>query len=258
MSKQQKRAEREQLILEQAIGLFVEKGFLGVRMSDVAQSCQVSMGTIYSHFAAKEDLLMACATFLAGEEKKIFKQIIESDAPAIQRIVTAFTVNWLISEHHPALVEIDHLSLMPSVWRRAEPQRIRELGQLHQAFFDLAQKAVLEMLDAEMNGYASLDEAAKQELASIVNFGMWGLCVGLNSTAQSGLVRFESGPHEACAREGCSYRLFTANVIHFLKGCGWREDNPEQVFDACRARAEDALRGNRWFARPQSETGGGA
>jgi len=256
-SRRERRDRRERFIVERAIALFVDRGFLGVRMADVAAACDLSMGTIYSHFAAKEDLLLACAAFLAKEEKKIFGRIIASDAPAVERIVTGFTANWLISEHHPALVEIDHLSLMPSVWRRAQPQRIRELGELHKAFFQLAQMAVLEMLDAELNGHAALDETKKEELASIVNFGMWGLCVGLNSTAQSGLMRSGSEERETCTREVCSYMLFTANVIYFLKGCGWRESEPEQVFNTCRKNAEAALCNNPWFACPQSDNGEG-
>ena len=130
MSKQQKRAEREQLIVEQAIALFVEKGFLGVRMAEIAKTCDLAMGTIYSHFAAKEDLLMGCATRLVREEKGIYRGIISSDATAMQRIVIGFTVNWLIAQHHSGLVEIENLSLMPSVWSRANPQRIRELNIL--------------------------------------------------------------------------------------------------------------------------------
>jgi len=245
MSKQVKRAEREEKILRQAIGLFVEKGFLGVRMSDVAKACELSMGTIYSHFAAKEDLLMGAAAFLTREEKSLYQGVIKADEPAMQRIVTGFTINWLIAQYHPGLVEIENLSLMPSVWSRANPQRIQELNALHQSFFELAQSLVLEMLSSELNGYAGLDDAARDELAMLLNHGMWGLCVGLNSTAQSGIARADGDQHEAC-----SYKHFTTNVIHFLKGYGWNDPDPEQMFDACRAAAVKALVGHAWFACP--------
>ncbi len=245
MSKQVKRAEREEKILRQAIGLFVEKGFLGVRMSDVAKVCELSMGTIYSHFAAKEDLLMGCAAFLTRQEKSLYQGVIEADKPAMQRIVTGFTMNWLIAQYHPGLVEIENLSLMPSVWSRANPQRIQELNALHQSFFELAQSLMLEMLSSELNGYAGMNDAQREELAMLLNHGMWGLCVGLNSTAQSGIARADGDSHEAC-----SYKHFTTNVIHFLKGYGWNDPDPEQMFDACRAAAVKALDGHAWFACP--------
>jgi len=245
MSRQQKRMQREQFIIEKAIGLFVEKGFLGVRMAEVAKACDLSMGTIYSHFAAKEDLLMGCASFLTREEKAVFEGVIRSDAPAMQRIVTGFSVNWLMAQYHPELTEIENLSLMPSVWSRANPQRIQELNQLHSDFFKLAQSVVLEILSSDLNGYAERDGADRDELAMLLNHGMWGLCVGLNSTAQSGIARADGDHHEAC-----SYKHFTTNVIHFLKGCGWSEAHPEAVFDVCRDKAVACLSGHAWFTCP--------
>jgi len=246
VSKQRKRAEREQLIVEQAIALFVEKGFLGVRMAEIAKTCDLAMGTIYSHFAAKEDLLMGCAARLVCEKKVIYQGIMGSDTAAMQRIVTGFTVNWLIAQHHPGLVEIENLSLMPSVWSRANPQRIHELNILREAFFDMVNVVVLEMLNSDLNGYALIDNTARrQELATLLNHGMWGLCIGLNSTAQSGMASVGDPHHKSC-----SYKHFTTNVIHFLKGYGWVEAEPEKVFDACREKALACLDEHAWFACP--------
>ncbi|MDQ6986416.1 MAG: TetR/AcrR family transcriptional regulator [Mariprofundaceae bacterium] len=245
MSRQQKREEREQLIIGKAIALFTEKGFLGVRMSDIAKASGLAMGTIYSHFAAKEDVLMGCATLLTNEEKAIFHSITASDASAVQRIVTGFTVNWLIAQHHPQFVEIQNLSLMPSVWSRANPQRIQQLNTLHGEFFDMAQTVVMEMLNNDLNMPADMDDAAREELGMLLNHGMWGLCVGLNSTAQSGIARADGDHHEACS---CQH--FTTNVIHFLKGYGWQEAAPQLVFAACREKAQACLQGHAWFACP--------
>ncbi len=245
MSRQQKRAEREQLIIEKALALFVDKGFLGVRMSDVAKASGLAMGTIYSHFAAKEDVLMGCATLLTREEKAIYHSIIASDISPIQRIVTGFTVNWLIAQYHPQFVEIQNLSLMPSVWSRANPQRIQQLNSLHGDFFTMAQAVVMEMLNSDLNIPLDMDAAAREELGMLLNHGMWGLCVGLNSTAQSGIARAGGDQHEAC-----SYLHFTTNVIHFLKGYGWQEAEPQAVFAACREQAQACLDGHVWFACP--------
>jgi len=249
MSRLEKRAERERLIIEQAIKLFVSKGFLGVRMAEVAKESDLAMGTIYSHFAAKEDLLMACATLLSSQEKAIYQEIIDSEAPAMQRIVTGFTVNWLIAQHHPQLVEIQNLSLMPSVWSRANPQRINQLNALHAEFFNMAKGLAMEVLSKDLNSFTDLDSDEREELAMVLNHGMWGLCVGMNSTAQSGMARADGEHHEAC-----SYKHFTTNVIHFLKGYGWDESEPEKVFDACRLVATSILANHRWFSCPETVT----
>jgi len=243
VSRQQKRAEREGFIIRQAISLFVKKGFLGVRMMEIAKASELSMGTIYSHFATKEDLLLACATRMIREEKEIHQAIIASNASAMRRIVTCFTVNWLIARQHPGFVEIENLSLMPSVWTRAHPQRIQELNALHGDFFDMINSVILEMLNGDLHGYTGIDDVARQELARLLNHGMWGLCVGLNSTAQSGLIRAGGGHQDTC-----SYKHFTTNVIHFLKGYGWTEAKPEMVFKACREQARTYLLNHPWFA----------
>ncbi len=251
VSRQERRARRERRIIERAIALFIDKGFLSVRMADVAAACDLAMGTIYSHFAAKEDLLMGCATRLTYEERVLYQGIIETDVPPMRRIVTCFTVNWLIAQHHPGLVEIENLSLMPSVWSRADPQRINELNALHREFFEMARTLVLEVLDTELDGYVDIGDATPEARATLINHGMWGLCVGLNSTAQSGIVRAGSGQHEAC-----SYQHFTTNVMHFLKGYGWSEPAPRKVFDDCREAALACLAGHPWFACPAHSPAG--
>jgi len=252
-SKQEKRADREQAIVRQAIALFSDKGFLGVRMSDVAKACEVSMGTIYSHFAAKEDLLLACAASIVAQEQAMYRTVIEGEGPAMQRTVTGFTVNWLISQHHQDLIEIEQLSLMPSIWRRANPQRIAELNRVHESCFAMAQPLVLEMLEHDLTGGADMEEEAREELAVLLNHGIWGLCVGLNSAANSGMARADEDGHEAC-----SYKHFSTNVIHFLKGFGWNADDPQAVFDDCRRKAVALLDGHPWFACPDTDTGSDA
>jgi len=252
-SKQEKRADREQAVVRQAIALFSDKGFLGVRMSDVAKACEVSMGTIYSHFAAKEDLLLACAACIGVQEQALYRKVIESEGPAMQRTVTGFTVNWLISQYHQDLIEIEHLSLMPSIWRRANPQRIAELNRVHESCFAMAQPLALEMLEHDLIGHADMDEGAREELAVLFNHGMWGLCVGLNSATNSGMARADEDGHEAC-----SYKHFSTNVLHFLKGYGWNADDPQAVFDDCRRRAMAMLDGHPWFACPDADTGSDA
>ncbi len=55
-----RRAEaRPEEILEAALAEFVEKGFDGARMEDVAQRAQLSKGALYLYFSGKEALLKA-------------------------------------------------------------------------------------------------------------------------------------------------------------------------------------------------------
>jgi AcrR family transcriptional regulator len=57
--KERQRLEREQLILQAADELLLEKGFHDTSIDDIAARVGISKGTIYHHFASKEDLVFA-------------------------------------------------------------------------------------------------------------------------------------------------------------------------------------------------------
>ncbi len=52
---------RRQAIVQVARKLFKDKGYLGFNMDRVAQQMQVAKGTIYQHFANKEEVILAMA-----------------------------------------------------------------------------------------------------------------------------------------------------------------------------------------------------
>ncbi|MDX1570737.1 MAG: TetR/AcrR family transcriptional regulator [Xanthomonadales bacterium] len=47
-------------IFEAAVNLFLEKGFDGTSMDEIAERAEVSKQTVYSHFRSKEDLFSYC------------------------------------------------------------------------------------------------------------------------------------------------------------------------------------------------------
>ena len=50
---------RVSTLLDAAARLFAEKGYVATSMRDIAQDCGMLPGSLYYHFAAKEDLLVA-------------------------------------------------------------------------------------------------------------------------------------------------------------------------------------------------------
>jgi len=243
MSRRELRENRENSIIEKSIQLLSAQGFVGMRMSDVAKASGYSMGTIYSHFESKEDLLLACAYTLCLDEKSLFLEISSLPIPDVEKIITVAQCSWLISMQHPALIEIDSLSLMPSVWRRATEYRAERLNRLHVELAQTFLGIVVKAIEHDMNGYVKLDEAGREKLALHLTHGMWGLCVGLSSTAQSGYAS------TLCPESGDeSYVHFTTNYINFLRGYGWKEANPEAVFERCIDVANRSIGNTTWYA----------
>ena len=57
--KERQRQEREQLILQAAEQLMIERGYHETSIDDIAARVGISKGTVYLHFASKEDLVIA-------------------------------------------------------------------------------------------------------------------------------------------------------------------------------------------------------
>lgn len=57
--KERQRQERERLILRAASELFAERGYHATSLEDIAARVGIAKGTIYLHFASKDDLVVA-------------------------------------------------------------------------------------------------------------------------------------------------------------------------------------------------------
>lgn len=55
-----KRHEREQQLLDAALGLFGESGYQGTSIEDIARAAGVTRPIIYSHFGSKDGIYLAC------------------------------------------------------------------------------------------------------------------------------------------------------------------------------------------------------
>ena len=57
--KERQREQREQLILQAAEELFLERGFYDTSVDDIAARVGIAKGTVYLHFPSKEELVLA-------------------------------------------------------------------------------------------------------------------------------------------------------------------------------------------------------
>ena len=84
--KEKQRQEREDLILRAAEEVLMEKGYHDTSMDEIAARVGVAKGTVYLHFASKEDLVFA----LFEREVKTFLHVVEQTisaaAPARSRL----------------------------------------------------------------------------------------------------------------------------------------------------------------------------
>lgn len=79
--KQREVAEREQLFLDTARDLVREDGLLNLVMARIARECDYAVGTLYQHFASKEDLLIALSAVNERHRHELFQRVLEWQAP---------------------------------------------------------------------------------------------------------------------------------------------------------------------------------
>lgn len=85
-----RRQQTRDLVLDTALRLFNEHGYLGVRVEDIAQQAGVSRATFYKHFAEREQILAELFERLLGAEATPTTSIdLPDSATAEQQVVTA-------------------------------------------------------------------------------------------------------------------------------------------------------------------------
>ena len=98
--RERQREERAALILEAAQQIFSEKGYVEASIDEIAARTGIAKGTVYLHFASKEELVVA----LFEQQFKQFLQQIEH----------------IFSESMPMRVRLEHLLL--DVYTRIQAQ----------------------------------------------------------------------------------------------------------------------------------------
>lgn len=213
--------EREELILETARSLILEKGFLNLRMSKLAEAVEYSVGTLYSHFETKEDLLMALAVQSISRRTVLFEQIKQAKRPSRDRIYGILIARICLTETSPELFDIERLASSPSIWKRATRQRYQEMVTMEQCCSNIVSGIIQ---DAMTQG--DLDE--DRVCAGDIIFGLWSLSIGFHRLVESFPDLSQVGASNAFDAVKLNYRLL-------LDSYGWQ---PLNDWDATAVEAD--------------------
>lgn len=84
--KERQRQERAALILETAASVFAEKGYHETSMDDIAVRVGVAKGTLYQHFASKEELVFALFARQIEATQQMVDQVASSTLSAREKL----------------------------------------------------------------------------------------------------------------------------------------------------------------------------
>jgi AcrR family transcriptional regulator len=85
------RGDKREQILDAALELFVERGFFGTAVPEIAEKAGVGAGTIYRYFESKEALVNT----IYRQEKQRFAQVVLDDFPANATTREQFRTMWM-------------------------------------------------------------------------------------------------------------------------------------------------------------------
>lgn len=201
-------AERERLFLEKTRELICREGLLQVQMARIAEACDYSTGTLYQHFASKEDLLVALLTDRAQARTDLFRRAASWDAGTRDRMFAFGVAEAVFVKRNPEYFRLEQFAQTEVVWGCASAGRrrtcIETLAPIAALALGIVRDAV-EQGDLESNG------ASPEEIA----FGLWSMVEGTHSLAHTqGLLDvFE-------IKE--PYSLMGRNMHRLLNGLGWK------------------------------------
>lgn len=220
--RQRELAEREQLFLDTAQALIQRDGLPSLQMSRIAARSQYAIGTLYQHFASKEDLLVALATRNCLCRVEWFQRAARWSGPTRDRMLAVALADLMVVRDKPEYFRLTQFVWSDVVWNAASEDSRRRSVEASAPLGELVDGIVAA---ARANG----DLPAKVTLpAPALTIGPWSLCLGLQTLVQvDGLL----DPHAT----GDPYRLLLKHLHYLLNGYGW-----QPLFDPADDAALDA------------------
>ena len=201
-------AKRERLFLDTARALIRRDGLLKLQMARLAQRCDYAVGTLYQHFASKEDLLVALATDNVQHRVDLFRRVAAWDAPTRDRMLGIAVADVMFVRRYPEHFRLAQLAFTDVVWSAASPARRR---QALAASRPLGETVIGLIEEARKRGDLKLHGLRPSELS----FGPWALTIGVHD-----IVHIEGVLEQHDVRD--PYRLMLRHFQHLLNGLEWK------------------------------------
>lgn len=219
--KERQLAEREQLFLSAAREQICQDGLLSLQMAKVARACDYATGTLYQHFASKEDLLVAICSELVDKRVEIFNRLVTWDAPTRERIFGIAVGDIIFAHHYPEHFRLAQFVFTEVVWQAASAKRRQQLLETSKPMGDAVQRIIEDAVAA-----GDLDPHGRPLLE--MTLGQWTMTLGMHN-----LVHAEGVLELYNLRD--PYRMLLRQLNALLNGLGWQpQQDPfdEQVLEA--------------------------
>lgn len=161
--------DRERTIMDCAQTILAEQSAPQIRIADIAKAAGISVGTFYTHFDSKEDLILGLVAQSTQRRRERFEAVFaDPQLDCMGKIVVGMLRNFLFAHEFPGLFAAEELASTRAVWESATEARAlavrEELQRLSLAFRAQAAHAIrnghLERWDPPADRAAQLDHGA--------------------------------------------------------------------------------------------------
>jgi AcrR family transcriptional regulator len=136
LRKQRAIQAREELILDHAAVLLGENGYLGLNLDELAARIEYAKGTIYLHFASKEDLLLGVVIRAVEDRARLFRHASRYPGLTREKCCAVGIADLILNDRQPHAFEMMQLVSTASVWEKTSQARRTRLKQSSLAIFE--------------------------------------------------------------------------------------------------------------------------
>jgi AcrR family transcriptional regulator len=185
--KQREINEREQLILSAAQSMLHQHGYNYLTMDRVAETVEYSKGTIYNHFASKEDLVCSLCCRCVGNLIEVFERPYHYPGTTRERY-SAIGIGYSIYHQlHPLDTQILQIVKNNAIREKISDFKLADMELLEQEITNITSSIVQEAIDC-----GDLDRRYQDSVSTIV-FGCWSMHYGALMLDQSDIPLHELG-----------------------------------------------------------------
>jgi|SRR5699024_2753557 len=206
--RQRELAAREQLFIETAMEHIRTEGLLSLKMAHIARACDYATGTLYQHFASKEDLLLAVCASQAQQLQNITQRVHHWQASSRDKLIAFVLGDVLFALHHPDHLRLNQYIFTDAVWGAATQERCEQVITAYRPQSELAISIVEEAI-------AAGDIDARHQEPIELALGQWCLSMGMHTLvhAKGVLAHLEFKQ---------PYRWLLRHIHLYLNGLQWQ------------------------------------
>lgn len=207
--KQREIQAREQLLLDVAERMLLERGYLGINMDMIAAATEYSKGTIYQHFTCKEDLIAAVLVRSMALRERLFAKAATFSGRPRERMTAIGVADGLFERVHPEHDRVEQLAKVDSIWEKASETRRSQFLRRDDNCMGIVKGII-------RDGVAQGDLDLQPDLSvEGLFFGLWAMATGARTILATGLLAGVEGFENP-------ETLLNRNYQIFLDGYGWK------------------------------------